>query len=127
MDKNNFIQHFLSQPKIWGWRMPVSFDEKQVTPSASTASDVDESVRTTQFFADRTRGVPVADQGGIERGERNGEQTAQSGECKDQPPGNGNALAMRFRAVHQKPQNFTSSEVLQVRISCSDSPIPGNN
>ena len=98
--------------------MPVTFDEKQVTPPASTASDVEESARTTQFFADRTRGVPVTDQGsGVGRWERN-EQTAESEECKDQPPGNGNALAMRFRAVHQKSQNFASSEVLQVRVSC---------
>ena len=105
--------------------MPVSFgpSQEQAAPAAAlaaTASVVpassDATPRTTQFFADRTRPVLVDDQGAIGRWGRSGNLAAslsQETESHEEntPATSGNALAMRFRAVHQKP----TSDAVQVR------------
>jgi hypothetical protein len=80
-----------------------------VVPAPSDATP-----RTTQFFADRTRPVLVDDQGAIGRWGRSGNLAAalsQESQEEDPPATSGNALAMRFRAVHQKP----TSDAVQVR------------
>ncbi len=89
--------------------MPVSFGP---TPAAQAAmapvvpAAADAAPRTTQFFADRTNTVLVGDQGAIGRWGLSGNLSAAlSQESRDQesPASGGSALAMRFRAVHQKP------------------------
>lgn len=99
--------------------MPVSFEDKEPVPPVppvTTPSDVDKSgPRTTQFFADRTRSVLVGDQGGIGRWGRSGDLSLPNQDGKEQPPVNGNALAMKFRAAHQKVATSSSSGGSQVR------------
>ncbi len=108
--------------------MPVSFgpSHEQTAPAAALAATTsvvsatsDTTPRTTQFFADRTRPVPFDDQGGIGRWGQSGNLAAalsQESQEEDPPATGGNALAMRFRAVHQKP----FPDVVQVRgIDCS--------
>jgi hypothetical protein len=106
--------------------MPVSFGPAQVqaaaTPAAAQAANTsvaptlnDANPRTTQFFADRTRPVLVGDQGAIGRWGQSGNLAAalsQESQAEDPPTTGGNPLAMRFRAVHQKP----SSDAAQVAV-----------
>jgi hypothetical protein len=98
--------------------MPVSFcpSQEQVAPVVQAATapatapvapvPADSAPRTTQFFADRTRPVLVGDQGAIGRWGLSGNMSAAlSQESREQEPPvvGGNPLAMRFRAVYQKP------------------------
>jgi hypothetical protein len=96
--------------------MPVSFSpaQEQEAPTAEAEMapvvpiPADCAPRTTQFFADRTRTVLVGDQGAIGRWGRSGNlSVALSQESCEQelPATGGNPLAMRFRAVHQKPSS----------------------
>ncbi len=105
--------------------MPVSFGPSQVqaAPAAAQAATTsvtpvpnDATPRTTQFFADRTRPVLIGDQGAIGRWGLSGNLAAAlSQELKDEDPPatGGSALAMRFRAVHQK----ASSDAAQVAVA----------
>jgi hypothetical protein len=106
--------------------MPVSFGPSQPTAqapapvqAANTAAATapnDAAPRTTQFFADRTRPVLVGDQGAIGRWGQSGNLAAalsKEPQEEDPPATGGNPLAMRFRAVHQKP----SSDAAQVAVA----------
>ncbi len=105
--------------------MPVSFGPSQVQATPAAAQPANTSVapapneatpRTTQFFADRTRPVLVGDQGAIGRWGQSGNLAAalsQESQEEDPPTTGGNPLAMRFRAVHQKP-----SDAVQVAVVC---------
>jgi hypothetical protein len=107
--------------------MPVSFGPSQVQPPPAPAAAVqaaipsvapalnDATPRTTQFFADRTRAVLIGDQGAIGRWGQSGNLAAalsQEPQEQDQPPIGGNPLAMRFRAVHQKPSSDSEQVAL---------------
>jgi hypothetical protein len=101
--------------------MPVTFSpQEQAVPAAQAATApavpvlADIAPRTTQFFADRTSTVLVGDQGAIGRWGISGNLSAALSQEREQelPATSGNALAMRFRAVHQKPSPDTEQVVM---------------
>ena len=96
--------------------MPVSFDTGPGMSSPPDATDK-QIPRTTQFFADRSSSASIGDQGAILRWHHSGEVDTSVQEVKEQPAGRGNALAMRFRAVHKASSACTEASQVACNLS----------